>query len=122
MVYDAHLAARVRSAVAEHAPALEKAMFGGLAFMVDDHMACGMIGDDLMVRVGPDGHVDALARGAREMDFTGRQMRGFVVVAGADLVDDDALDRWVEQSVRFARELPPKKPKKASAPRSAPRS
>ncbi len=117
MVYDAALAARVRSAVAEHAPAQEKAMFGGLAFMVEDHMACGMMGDDLLVRVGTDGHDDALARGAREMDVTGRTMRGFVVVPGTDLADDEVLDRWVAQSVRYASQLPPKKPKAPKKPR-----
>lgn len=55
MVYDDALAARVRSALADHAPAEEKAMFGGLAFMVEDHMAVAMTSDGLMVRVGADG-------------------------------------------------------------------
>ncbi len=122
MVYDESLAARVRSAVAEHAPAEEKAMFGGLAFMVEEHMACGMMGDDLMVRVGPDGHDTALARGAREMDMHGRTMRGFSVVPGTTLADDEALDRWVAEGVSIARSLPPKKPKKPRAPRAAPTS
>lgn len=122
MVFDTALAARVRSAVADHAPATEKAMFGGLAFMVDDHMSCAMFGDDLMVRVGPDGHDEALARGAREMAFTGRPMRGMVLVPAVLLADDEALDRWVEWSVGVAKALPPKKPRKPRAPRRTPAS
>lgn len=51
-------------------------MFGGLTFIVNTHMARGIVKDDLMVRVGKDGHVAALARGAHVMDFTGRPMRG----------------------------------------------
>lgn len=112
MVYDESLAARVRSALAEHAPAEEKAMFGGLAFMVDDHMACGMTGDGLMIRVGPDGHDEAQARGAREMHMHGRTMTGFMVVPAGDLADDEVLDRWVAQAVEVARSLPPKPPRR----------
>lgn len=80
MVFDSQLADRVRSAVAERTDCEEKKMFGGLAFMVNTRMACGIVGDDLMVRVGPDGHDDAKALGATEMDFTGRPMRGMVIV------------------------------------------
>jgi len=113
MVYDAVLAARVRSAVAEHAPAEERAMFGGLAFMVEDHMACGMIRDDLMVRVGTERHEEARARGAQEMDMGGRPMRGMVVVPWPLLADDEVLDGWVAWAVQIARSLPPKKPRTA---------
>jgi hypothetical protein len=69
-------------------------MFGGLTFIVNTHMACGIVKDDLMVRVGKDGHVAALARGAHVMDFTGRPMRGMVIVSGSQVVDESALDEW----------------------------
>jgi len=64
--------------------------FGGLTFMVNTHMACGIVKDDLMVQVGKHGHVAALARGAQEMDFTGRPMRGMLIVAGSQVVDESA--------------------------------
>ena len=92
LAFDEELADRAREVLAELAPqAGEVKMFGGLAFMVNTHMACGLIGNDLMVRVGPDAHDDALARGATEMDFTGRTMRGMVVVPGPALRDPDVL-------------------------------
>ena len=56
-------------------------MFGGLAFMLSDKMACGVLNDELMVRVGPAAHDEALAHEhARTMDFTGRPMRGYVFI------------------------------------------
>ncbi len=83
MAYDEELADRVSwSATADF---VEKKMFGGLAFMVNTHMACGLVGDGLMVRVGSENHEDALARGAVEMDFTGRPMRGMVLVTGGEV-------------------------------------
>lgn len=110
MAYDEGLAERVRAELVPHVDVDEKKMFGGLAFMVNTHMACGIIGDDLMVRVGKAGHDDALHRGAREMDFTGRPMRGMVIVAGEDL-EDEVLACWVEEAVALAVSLPPKPPK-----------
>ena len=75
MPYDEGLAERVREQLAPQAPFEERKMFGGLAFMVNTHMACGIVKDDLMVRVGKAGHDAALAAGAGEMSFTGRPMR-----------------------------------------------
>lgn len=110
MVYDTVLAERVRARLAARTAFEERAMFGGLAFMVNTHMACGIIHDDLLVRVGVAGHDAAIARGAREMDFTGRPMRSMVLVPGEDL-DDDVLAEWVEGAVSFAGSEPPKPPK-----------
>jgi TfoX/Sxy family transcriptional regulator of competence genes len=111
VAYDEALANRVRVAVADRAQFDEKKMFGGLAFMVNTHMACGLVGDDLMVRVGAANHDDALARGADEMDFTGRPMRGMVMVRAENLGSDDVLDEWVDRGVAFAQAEPPKPPK-----------
>lgn len=112
MAYDETLAARVRALLARRAPADEKKMFGGLAFMVCDHLACGLLGDDLMVRVGAQRHAEALARGAREMEMTGRPMRGMVMVAGEHVADDDTLAAWVDWSVEIAQTSPPKAPRR----------
>jgi TfoX/Sxy family transcriptional regulator of competence genes len=109
MAYDEGLAARVRDVLGDHPDIIEKKMFGGLAFMVQGNMACGIIQDDLMVRVGPEGYETALAQPhARSMDFTGKPMRGMVVVDGAGLDTDETLDEWVQRGLQFALSLPPK--------------
>jgi TfoX/Sxy family transcriptional regulator of competence genes len=103
MAYDEGLAGRIRSVLRGRDDVVEKKMFGGLTFMVAGRMACGVVHDDLMVRVGPDGHDDALTEpGTRPMDFTGRPMRGMVYVAPAAVATDDDLRRWVDRAVRVA--------------------
>ena len=111
MAYDEQLAARVRAVLAERTDFDEKKMFGGLAFMVNTHMACGLIRDDLMIRVGKENYDDALSRGAQVMDFSGRPMRGMVMVPGPDVATDAPLATWVDEAVAFAQSEPPKKPK-----------
>ncbi|MEM7352340.1 MAG: TfoX/Sxy family protein [Acidobacteriota bacterium] len=108
MAYDEGLAQRLREQLAEH-EVVEKKMFGGLAFMLQGHMACGVSGDDLMLRVGPEAHEEALARPhARPMDFTGKPLRGFVYVDAEGFAEDEDLAEWVAMSTRFALSLPPK--------------
>jgi hypothetical protein len=76
MAYDEKLAGRVRSVLKGRRGVSEKKMFGGLCFLVRGNMACGIVDDELMVRVGPDAYEDALARThCHEMDFTGRGLR-----------------------------------------------
>ncbi len=109
MAYDEALAARIRTALRSEPGVLEKKMFGGVAFMVSGNMACGVTGDEIMVRVGPDNHEDALSRPhARPMDFTGRPMRGMIYVAGPGFESDQDLAACVESGASFARSLPPK--------------
>ncbi|MEE8533002.1 MAG: TfoX/Sxy family protein [Alphaproteobacteria bacterium] len=109
MPYDDALAARIRSAFEGKPGVTERKMFGGVAFMVSGNMACGVTGDEIMVRVGPDNHEDALSRPhARPMDFTGRPMRGMVYVARPGFESDQDLAAWVESGASFARSLPPK--------------
>jgi len=87
----------------------EKKMFGGLAFMLNGNMCCGIIRDDLMVRVGPEQYADALAQPhACELDFTGRPMRGLIVVDAAGLTSDANLETWVRRGVAFVTGLPAK--------------
>jgi len=121
MAYDEALAARVRRAAAR--PLEEKKMFGGLCFLAGGHMCCGVLGAELMVRVGPQGYAEALARPhARPMDFTGRPMTGMVYVAAEGLADEVALRDWVGRGVAFAESLPPKtsggKPARGKRPRA----
>ncbi len=114
MAYDEQLAERVRSALDGQEGIGERKMFGGLAFMVHGNMVCGVEGDRLMVRVGPDRYEEALGRPhAAPMDFTGRPMKGFVFVVPAGTGTEMALKDWVEMGVQFARTLPPKPAKAA---------
>jgi TfoX/Sxy family transcriptional regulator of competence genes len=109
MAFDAELGDRVRQALGPRAAFTERAMFGGLAFMVGGHMTCGVIGDDLVLRLGPDGAEDALDQpGVRPMDFTGRPMKGYVYVATDAIGGDPALGGWLDRALAFVATLPPK--------------
>ena len=108
MAYDEELADRVRVVLADEPGLTERKMFGGLAFMIGGNMACGIVQDELMLRLGTEGADAALDEPhVREMDFTGRPMTGMVYVERAGL-DDAGLRRWVERAAAFARSLPPK--------------
>ena len=111
MAFDEEVALRVRNAVAGHRGVVEKKMFGGLAFMLKGHMFCGVIGDELMVRVGPDAYEATLTQPhAREMDFTGKPLRGYVYVGRDGFRSRAALDAWVGRGAEFVLSLPLKKP------------
>lgn len=109
MSYDEALAGRIRSQIGDHPALSEKAMFGGLAFMIGGNMAVGVNGAELMVRVGKDAHASAVAKpGARTMDFTTRPMLGWITVKEEGFRDDDALNAWVAEGVAYAESLPAK--------------
>ena len=109
MAYDEGLAIRIRDALGGRPSVIEKKMFGGIAFMAGGNMACGIVGDELMVRVGPGEYDDALERPhARPMDFTGRPMKGMVMVGGDGISAEDGLREWVERGLGFAGSLPAK--------------
>ena len=109
MAYDEGLAQRLRETLADGDGLTERRMFGGIAFMLHGNMAVGVSGDELMVRVGPEGYDEALAQpNARVFDMTGRIMRGWVVVEAEGVADDAALNAWVRKGAEFARSLPPK--------------
>ena len=122
MVYDEKLAQRVAVVVGERRadePLHELKMFGGWGLMIQGNMSVGVIGDALMVRVGPDAYEHALAQaGAREFDFTGRPMRGWVSVDQSALGTKAKLGTWVDRGIAYAVSLPPGgKSKKPAKPR-----
>ena len=87
-------------------------MFGGLAFMLDGRMFVGIIGGTLMARVGAQRYGDALdLPHVREMDFTGRPMKGYVYVDPAGLFEDHDLHAWVSWCAAHVAGLPPAKAK-----------
>jgi hypothetical protein len=110
MAYDEALAARIR----EHAagePVEEKKMFGGLAFLLGGHMAVAASGKGgLMVRVEPSETATLLDEpGAAPFEMRGRgAMDGWLRVSPEAVADDDALARWVDRGLGYARSLPPK--------------
>lgn len=106
MAYDEGLADRVRKALRRRRGLTEKRMFGGLAFLQDRKMSCGILGDELMVRVGPDAHEAALRKAhVRPMDFTGRSMKGYVFVGARGLRSGASLASWLDQARRFVQQL-----------------
>ncbi len=108
MAYDEKLADRVRDVLTTEDGVTERKMFGGLAFMVRGHMACGIVGEELMLRLGPEVAEQALERPhVRPMDFTGRPMTGMVFVEREGL-SGAALRRWVGKTVGFVESLPPR--------------
>lgn len=107
MPYDEKLAERVRFVLRGRRGLSEKKMFGGLAFLLRGNMCCGVVGDDLVVRVGAEAYREALALPhAREMDFTGRPLTGLVYVGRQGLRSTRQLRSWVERGVAFAGSLP----------------
>jgi TfoX/Sxy family transcriptional regulator of competence genes len=109
MAYDEALAERVRKALKGRRGLEEKKMFGGLAFLLRGNMCCGVVGDELMVRVGSDSHDDAMsARHVRPMDFTGKPLKGLVYVTPPGVASDRALEAWVARGAEFALSLPAK--------------
>lgn len=109
MAYDPELADSVRECLAPRTAFAERAMFGGLAFMIGGHMACGVLGDDLVLRLGPEGADAALDRpGVRPMDFTGRPMKSYVFVAPDAIGDATGLGDWLDRALAFVGTLPAK--------------
>ena len=110
MAYDLALAARISALLKGRRGVEEKRMFGGVCFLVQGNMCCGVAGKKLMVRVGPAGYEAALqASHARPMDLTGRPLRGFVFVMPQGLRGQKALKAWVDLGVRYAGSLPAKR-------------
>ena len=108
MAFDEALADRVREVLAARPELSERRMFGGIAFMLAGNMCCGVIGEDLMVRLGDDGEAALAEPHTRPMDFTGKPMKTTIYVDPEGTGDDAELARWVEAGADFAASLPPK--------------
>lgn len=109
MPYDEATADRVRCALRRAQGLSEKKMFGGIAFLIHGHMACGVLEKSLVLRLGNEGAEKALSeKHVRPMDFTGKPMKSMVYVDPAGFRDDDALRNWLRRALALARSLPPK--------------
>lgn len=109
MAYDEGVAERIREVFGDRPDITEKKMFGGVAFMHNGHMCCGIVGDMLMARVGPDAYEYSLGQAhVREMDFTGKSLKGFVYVEADGFAEDEELHEWIARCESFTGSLPPK--------------
>ena len=109
MAYNEALAERIRKRMEKRKGFSERKMFGGICFMINGNMACGIVGDDLMVRVGLRDYLKLLKKSyARPMDFTGRPLRGFVYVSAKGCDRQASLNKWIEIGTDYARSLPTK--------------
>ncbi len=115
MSYDREVADRVRRVLADRAGVAEKKMVGGgLSFLVNGNMCCGVHGQALMVRVGADSREQALAEPhVQPMLLAGRALSGFVSVQPAGFAADEALVGWVQRGLDFAAGLPAKPARRA---------
>ena len=102
MPYDEKLALRIREMLSDTPRVEEKRMMGGLTFMVNKKMCVGILRDELMVRLAPEEYEAALERpGCREMNFTGRPMKGFVFVGQEGTKGAKNLQFWVDRALAF---------------------
>ena len=109
MAYDEGLAQRIRELFEREEGLTERKMFGGLAFMIYGNMCSGVVGDALMLRLGPEGHDDALRQPhARPMDFTGRPLKGMAYVDPPGIESDGDLEAWLGRALGFVHSLPMK--------------
>jgi hypothetical protein len=84
-------------------------MFGGVCYLLNGNMACGILDDNLIVRVGPEKYEDSLKLShTRKFDITGKAMKGWVMVSYEGHESDNDLFEWVQRGVNFALSLPPK--------------
>lgn len=109
MAYDEGLAERVRQLLDESAGLVEKKMFGGVGFLLQGNMACGVHKDYLIVRISPESQEAALRQpNVRVFDLTGRPMSGWILVEKEGVAEEEALRYWVQRGIDYARSLPPK--------------
>jgi len=108
MAYNLKLAERIRSEL-NGVPFVEKKMFGGVGFLLNGNMACGVNKDNLIVRVDPEKHTALLKKPhAKPFDLTGKPMKGWLIVEAAGVKTDRQLSAWVKEGVEFALTLPAK--------------
>jgi hypothetical protein len=109
MAFDSTLAARIRKRLGKDARLTEKEMFGGLAFLLNGNMCCGVHGKEMIVRLDPADTDRALrSPGARPFAMTGRPMRGWILVGPAGVKSAAALGKWIRAGLDYAGSLPPK--------------
>lgn len=124
MAYNEQLADRIREKLMNVKKLEEKKMMGGLCFLYKTKMCCGIVKDDLMVRIVEKKYEETLSHPhARPMDFTGRPLKGFIFVAPDGFKKEKELAFWLTLGIEYVDALPPEKfkkkiPKKTKKPGS----
>jgi len=109
MTYNSALANRIQVILGDLPGLQEKKMFGGIGFIVRGNMACGVVGEDLVVRLDPQDNDAALALPyTKPFDTHGRKMAGWVLVSPQGIERDADLESWVVRGVDYAGTLPDK--------------
>jgi TfoX/Sxy family transcriptional regulator of competence genes len=102
MAYNEQLGDRIREALSRMPDLEEKEMFGGLCFMVNGKMCMGVMKDEMMCRIDPEHYEDLVEKpGCRPMAFTGRPMKGMVLVDENAVRNKKDMEFWVEQCLEF---------------------
>lgn len=113
MAYNKNLADRIREALVDVRKVKEKEMMGGLTFMVNDKMCVGIFKDEMMCRIDPDLQEIVLEKaGCRIMDFTGRPMKGYVLVDDTGMKSKKEFDYWISICLDFNKHAKSSKKKK----------
>lgn len=109
MAYNEKIADRIRKKLLNRPAFMERKMFGGVCFLIQGNMACGLINDDVIVRVGKKAYEDALALPhTKKFDTTGKAMTGWVMVSAQGHASDEDLNAWLQKGIDFTMSLPPK--------------
>lgn len=102
MAFDEKLVGRIRESLEAIDKVEEKNMFGGVCFMVDGKMCIGVVKDEMMCRIDPSMDEMVLERtGCRQMDFTGKPMKGYVFVSQEGMKSKKAFDYWLSLCLDF---------------------
>jgi TfoX/Sxy family transcriptional regulator of competence genes len=120
MAYDEMLEARIRDMLGPRADLESKKMFGGLCFLINGNMACGVLNNDFIAKVDPESHDSLLKKpAARPFDFSGRPMKGILYVGPQGVKAPKDLRFWVNTSLAHALSKPPKAARKKSGSKQA---
>jgi TfoX/Sxy family transcriptional regulator of competence genes len=110
MAYDEQVAHRIRQALPQGPHITEKRMFGGIAFLLNGNMFCGVIGDQFVARIGPSEAEAAMRRPhVKPMDFTGRPLKAYVYISPDGVRTRPALQKWLRLALKFAATLASKR-------------
>ena len=109
MKYEIDLVNRIKAILDEGLVFQEKEMFGGYCFLLNRHMCVGVVGDNLLARIGPDHYAKSLAQNyVKQFDYMGRPMADVVCIESELIETDDALKEWLLKSLQFVQTLPEK--------------
>jgi TfoX/Sxy family transcriptional regulator of competence genes len=109
MAYDDVLAQRISKILEGTHDLVEKKMFGGVGYLIQGNMACGVNKEDLIIRVGPEAYEQALKQPhVRVFDMTGRPMKGWITVSPNGYQNPKDLEAWIQRGMAFVKSLPPK--------------